>query len=88
MGNKWTDVTLQGCSPIHTKKFQAASKLYKVPDDCTAQNWIAVSTVNAPKVYTTVQTFDCKLDSIALLLKKDQREAIQSGIVTSSSYIV
>ena len=82
MGNKWTDVTLQGCPPIHTKKFQAASKLYKVLDDSTAQNWIAVSNVNAPKVYTTV------FDSIALLLKKDQREAVQSGIVTSSSYIV
>ena len=82
VGNKWTDVTLRDCPPIHTKKFQVASKLYRVLHDSTAQHWIAVSNLNAPKGYTTV------FDSIAHHLKKEQLEAVHSGIVTSSSYIV
>ena len=73
MGNKWTDVTLQDCLLIQTKnKFQAASKFCQVLHDSTAQHWIAVSNLNAPKGYTRV------FDSLGLRLKKEQLEAVQS----------
>ena len=61
---------------------RTASKLYQVLHDSTAQHRIEVSNMNAPKGYTTV------FDSIALRLKKEHLEAVQSGIVTSSSNIM